>query len=74
MDIQDLIIFGDSQLVINQVMGLANTRAPALIPLRQESVALISWLSDVRFMHVKRHLNRRADALANQAMDAHPES
>jgi ribonuclease HI len=74
MSIGDLIILGDSQLVINQVMGTAKTRAPALIPLRQESVSLISWISEVRFMHIKRHLNRRADALANVAMDAHPRS
>lgn len=74
LGIKDMTVFGDSQLIINQLTGKAKVRSPTLIPLYRNAVSLLSWIPTVRFMHIKRKLNQRADALANEAMDAHSRS
>ena len=43
---------------------------PALLPLYQEAKQLVAALPAVSFAHVPRSQNHRADALANEAMDA----
>lgn len=74
LNIKDITIFGDSQLIINQLTGKANTRSPILIPLKESAMSLLSWIPEAKLVHIKRNLNQRADALANEAMDAYPQS
>src|SRR6266540_3528936 len=61
---------GDSKLVIQQLSGAYKVNSPALLSLHAEARRLAEGFDDVRFEHVTRQANQRADALANQAMNA----
>jgi ribonuclease H / adenosylcobalamin/alpha-ribazole phosphatase len=60
----------DSLLVVNQQKGLWKVRNAGLRPLWAEAARLARGFERVTWEHVPRERNRRADALANQAMDA----
>jgi len=60
----------DSLLVVNQQNGLWRVRNPALRELWAETRRLARQFDRVIWAHVPRERNRRADALANRAMDA----
>ena len=64
-DISRIVIKGDSKLIIQQMKGLFKVKSPNLIPLYQEAKNLAHSLKSVSFHHVYRHLNTRADELAN---------
>lgn len=71
MGVSDLTVFGDSQLIVNQMTGRAAAKSKTLIPLFLEAVSITKTIGNVDFLHVKREFNKRADELANQAMDAY---
>ena len=60
----------DSLLVVNQQKGLWKVKSPALRALWAKTRELAGRFERVTWEHVPRERNRRADALANQAMDA----
>lgn len=64
-----LSVYGDSILVINQVMGVWECNAPKLVPILKAVNKLKSKFEKIEFTHVMRNDNKRADALANEAMD-----
>lgn len=65
-----VIIRMDSKLVIEQLKGNYKVKHPNLAPRYFEVKNLISRsFPHVSFEHVRRELNKDADALANQAMD-----
>lgn len=65
----DAIIRSDSQLLTRQMRGEYRVRQPELATLYVRAGELMRQLQHVRFEHVPRERNRRADALANAAMD-----
>lgn len=60
----------DSELLVRQAIGRYRVKNPGLLPLYQELIALRDRFDHVVFAHVPRNLNKRADALANRALDA----
>ena len=62
-----LDVYGDSQVVINQMKGLYKIKAPNLVPLYERARELCERFETITFTHVLREKNRRADALANAA-------
>ena len=64
-----LSVYGDSLLVINQVMGVWKCNARKLVPILKNVNELKSEFEEIEFAHVMRDQNKRADALANEAMD-----
>ncbi|KAB5519779.1 hypothetical protein DKX38_024098 [Salix brachista] len=62
-----LKVFGDSQLVIRQLLSLYEVRKPELIPYHKYALKLITSLDCVTLEHVPRRENKQADALANLA-------
>ena len=60
----------DSKLVVEQMSGRWQVNHPAMKPLALEAAKLVRELGSVRFGWIPRSRNSRADALANQAMDA----
>ena len=60
----------DSLLVVNQQKGRWKVKNAALQALWAETRRLAGQFERVTWEHVPRQRNRRADALANQAMDA----
>ena len=67
---KDLRIIADSQLMVRQILGQYKVKAPNLKPLHAQATELLSQFDNWQFDHVLRHLNKRADELANRAMDA----
>ncbi|HUK14260.1 MAG TPA: reverse transcriptase-like protein, partial [Thermoanaerobaculaceae bacterium] len=59
----------DSQLVVEQMRGAYRVKAPHLLPLWQRARVLAAGFRRCRLVHVPRAANRRADVLANRAMD-----
>ncbi|KAH0757785.1 hypothetical protein KY290_021278 [Solanum tuberosum] len=62
-----LQVFGDSQLVINQLLGSYEVKKPELHPYHDYAQKFIGWLGDVTFQHVRRMENKKVDALATLA-------
>jgi ribonuclease HI len=63
-------LVGDSQLVIGQLRGEKKVKSPALLPLYEEAVRLLSspdWKPEVEFVWVPREQNARANELAQAA-------
>lgn len=61
----------DSELLVKQMTGVYRVKHPALIPLSLRANELRRQFDRVTFRHVRREFNKQADALANQALDAH---
>jgi len=59
----------DSQIVVNQMLGVFSVRNAALRRLHARARAAVAALDAVDFVHVGRLRNRLADALANEAAD-----
>ena len=68
-EIDCLVIKGDSMLVLNQVSGKWKVKSPMLIPLCKQIKSQLGKISTYSLQHVKRKYNKRADQLANMAMD-----
>ena len=62
-----LDVKGDSDLIIKQMNGSYKVKSPKLIGLYEEAKKLADQFEKITFAHVYRHLNKRADELANIA-------
>ncbi len=68
-DIKCLYVYGDSQLVINQINGIYKVKNSGLQSLYQEVQELKTQFDIITFTHVYREFNKRADYLSNMALD-----
>jgi probable phosphoglycerate mutase len=59
----------DSELMVKQIKGQYRVNSPELRPLYEEARRRIARLESFQIQHVLREKNRRADQLANEAMD-----
>lgn len=60
----------DSELIVKQMKGVYRVKNPALKVLHEQiKERLKASALSVSFQHVRREKNKRADALANEAMD-----
>jgi ribonuclease HI len=66
--IKNLIVKGDSNLVINQMTGEWKVKHENLIAIHKEIKQLETHFHEIQYEHVKREYNKRADELANQAL------
>eukprot|EP01038_Epipyxis_sp_PR26KG_P013838 gene13838-18559_t len=66
--IKSLTIQGDSQLILNQLLGKYEVRSPMLKPLYAISQNLLNKIPTYQLSHIPRNQNQRADELANRAM------
>jgi len=69
LKIKNLLIKGDSQLVINQMDGKYKCSSPNLIQLYEKAKVLESEFDNICYQHVYRNENKRADYLSNYAVD-----
>lgn len=68
MEIDQISIFGDSQIVINQINGLFKIKSDNLLELNKEANELKKQFKYIEFNHVPREKNKRADELSNIAL------
>ena len=67
----ELELRGDSELVVKQIRGEYRVKDAGLKPLHAEARSKLSAFDRWTFTHVRREQNAEADALVNQALDAH---
>jgi ribonuclease HI len=68
-DISEIEIYVDSELVVAQIEGRWKIKNDRLRALSSKARALMGKFESASIAHVRRHLNARADELANEAMD-----
>jgi len=61
----ELLVRGDSQLIVRQMQGKYKVNSPKLAPLHKCATTLASKFAKIEFEHVYRDKNQRADALSN---------
>jgi len=66
---KEIYVFLDSELVVKQYRGEYKTKHPDLIPLKDRAKALGMQFQKLEIQHIRREKNRRADELANAALD-----
>ena len=68
-NINYLHVEGDSNLVVSQMNGKFAVKSENLIDLHNTAKELEKKFSFIKFHHIKREFNTKADALANKALD-----
>ena len=68
-----ITVYSDSELLVRQLNGEYKVRAEHLRPLHLEAQRRLRAFPAARILHVMREENRRADLLANLAIDSHKE-
>lgn len=66
---ESLILYSDSQLIVNQVNGEYRVRDAKLKPLLRRTLSLIKGFQKVEIKGIGREENQLADSLANRAID-----
>lgn len=67
--IGDLLVKGDSQLVIRQMKGEYKVKADNLLHVYKQASTLSKKIGKIQFQHVYRNDNKRADLLSNLALN-----
>jgi len=70
--IRRLRVCSDSELLVQQMKGRYKVKSATLAPLHERAQKLARGLEYFAVEHVRRELNREADRLANEALDATP--
>ncbi|XP_060182227.1 uncharacterized protein LOC132611884 [Lycium barbarum] len=74
MDIHELLVIGDSDLLIHQVQGEWATKNAKVLPYVTLAQSLCKKFKKIEFNHMPRAQNKFADALATtKSMIQHPE-
>lgn len=68
--VHNIIAQGDSQLVVNQMLGIWKARKQHMVGLRNTALDLSEQFCSFGIRHVERHYNQAADNLANDAICA----
>jgi len=71
LNIKELIVEGDSLLVINQLTNVYKCKSENLLELNETAKHLAKEFTSISFQHILRNKNKRADQLANFAVDHH---
>ena len=69
LNITQLEVYGDSNLVIKQVSGQWKVKNDRLKTIYKQIKNVEKFFTSIKYAHVYRHNNKRADALANEAFD-----
>lgn len=69
MGLKTIACYGDSNLVVNQMKGTWKINNDALRAIHDRISLLAMTFDNITYTHVYREHNRKADALANMAMD-----
>lgn len=67
--VEKVVLKSDSQLLIRQLTGVYKVKSEGLRPLYLACAELAKKIPDMHFEHVRREFNKRADELANLALD-----
>jgi ribonuclease HI len=65
----EVAIYSDSELMVKQINGDYRVKNPNIKPLYEQAYQKLKQIPKWKIHHVRREENRRADQLANMAMD-----
>ncbi|HSX44353.1 MAG TPA: reverse transcriptase-like protein [Candidatus Saccharimonadales bacterium] len=65
-------VYLDSMLVVKQMTGIYRVKNADIIPLHREITDFLRNFKKVSFTHVPRELNKLADSMVNEVLDAEP--
>ena len=68
LGIKEINVYGDSRLVINQMLGKWSLKSENLLELNKKFNAISAKFEKIDFIWIPRNLNSEADSLANQAI------
>ncbi|MEK7539628.1 MAG: ribonuclease HI family protein [Patescibacteria group bacterium] len=71
MGATEVACFLDSELLVKQMKGEYRVKDPELAKLYVRVHNLMIQIGKVSFTHVRRELNKEADAMVNKALDEH---
>lgn len=66
---QDVEVYMDSLLIVNQMLGKFKVRHQDLALIHETVKTLVKQFQHISFTHVPRELNKLADAMVNKALD-----
>ena len=69
LNIRDLVVEGDSMLVIKQMTGKNKVKSSNIIELHKLAMELQLKFSSIMFHHIYRENNKRADELCNRVIE-----
>lgn len=69
LGIEKITCYLDSELVVKQIKGEYKVKNERMIPMYNMVMPLVKEFESFSIVHVRRELNKRADQLANEAMD-----
>ena len=69
MDVDNIVVQGDSELIVKQLHGKYKCKSRKLMPYFASVKSLIKGFNSFEIRHIPRAQNFRADELANEAMD-----
>jgi ribonuclease HI len=69
LGIKNLIVKGDSLLIIKQMKGLYKVKSDNLKNLHEQAKVLVKNISNIQYIFVRREFNVEADKLANLIID-----
>jgi len=69
LNLDDITIYSDSELLVNQMKGIYKVKSPNLINSYKKAITLAKNFRSIKFTHIPREKNKEADKLANIAMD-----
>jgi len=69
LGIKNIVCYLDSELVVKQIKGEYKVKNEGMISMYNMVKPLIKQFDKFEIKHIKRELNKKADALANRAMD-----
>jgi ribonuclease HI len=72
LGVNSLTVLSDSELLVKQMNGEYRVKNADLLELHREAGRLMRAFESVRISHIRREQNRRADELANSALDGRP--
>ena len=67
---RQIVVRSDSKLVVSQMTGAWKVKDPAIRALYDKATQLLSAFDDVRFAHIRRAENVRADRICNLVLDS----
>lgn len=67
MDVRNILVYGNSQLIIRQVNNIYEVRKPELVPYHTVAQILMKKFEHIQLLHVPRSKNSSTDALAKLA-------
>jgi ribonuclease HI len=67
MDVRNILVYGDSQLIVRQVNNIYEVRKPELLSYHTAAQILMKKFEHIQLFHVPRSKNSSADALAKLA-------